>query len=970
MGPWRIRQFGAVALEGAGFEDGNSFKTQRAAKILTLLALVRNGKMRREDLADALWPDDFYDATRLRLRQELSRLRQALGPAADVLVSDGEFIGLDRTAFETDVEILRRCVKLADDDPRREAKLREAVQASAGPFLPGWNDPWVVAERNAAESLKCRVIVGLGEILLAQGDAEAALATVREAIEHDPCHEAARMVAIRAHAALGSLAAAVGEFQQMKRLMRERNDQAPSIDAEALLMRVQEGEVAPAVTARLPALSASLDRFFGRREEMAALMEALSLEGHTRLVSLVGTGGIGKSRLANEAALALREAYSGNVAFVSMAESPSFEAAAATLLAHLGWQGTATADPAAVVASSLPNGPCLFVLDNLEHLMPEASGLVKRLLEACPSLRVLATSRQSLRLAGERIVTVGPLGEAAEMLTDLVRSVRPELADDPDLGELALRLDGIPLALRLAASRLRVLGPKALLQRLGDRFRVLQGDAPDLPARHRSLRAALDGSFEALGDRERRALVMMSPFRGGWTLAHVKGILPHDALEAMEALVDASLVAVDDRGSSVRFSMLETVREYAMSQDGGDEASKRFVRAMASELYGLLPDTLTPRSFELLDTLDAEADNLHLAVEAAIVHDPGAARTILSRLWIYDTIRGRHADLERLYRDYDQAHSNGPFDAAAEFGRGMALAGLNKMPEATAVFREVERVCRRGGDHTDAALVEAMRLVTERRLVRTPFAEVYARLQAISERVGDSPAAVGRLAMLEGDLLYFGGRLEKAASRTDQAIALAKAVGDDVGVIIAVHYRGFVSLDLGEYERVRETLAEIAPSVERLGDPRRRGAQHELLGKAATGLGALSEALEHLQIARGEWSRLGNAYQLADQDNSIARALLELDRLDEARLAALAAFRGWCSYDDHRGAALALHSMTAIRLAMGEPGHASAALAMARRLAATHELEFVPQETEFLEGLAARIPPGHSPPGDPEALFD
>jgi len=971
---WRIRQFGTVTIEGPGFEVGRAavFGTQRSAKILSLLALVRNGQMRREDLADALWPDDFYDATRLRLRKELSRLRQTLGPAADALEGDSDTIGLRLSAFTTDLQVLRQGLDLTPNDPTREVRLREAAEAVAGPFLPGWEDPWAVAERRAAEGLKCQVLLTLAQIFLAQGSHEEALSTIAFVVENDPSQEAARLLVVRAHAALGAPATAVTEFQSMKRAMRIRNDASPSVDAEALFAQVQEGSIRPFETPRLPALAAPLDRFFGRLDEMAMIARVLAPEGEERLMSLVGPGGMGKTRLSREAALGLRDAYRGNVAFVSLAGSPSPESAAATLLAQLGWQGAATAEPAAVVAASLPPGPCLLVMDNLEHLMPQAADLVRQLLEACPSLRILATSRQSLRIAGERVLALGPLGEeAGAMLADLARWERPELQNDPDVAELARRLDGIPLALRLAAPRLRMLGPTALLERLGDRFRLLQGGSTDLPERHRSLRAAFDGSFEALESRERRALIQMSPFRGGWTLAQVERVLPlDDALEAMEALVDASLVSVDDRGSTMRFTMLETVREYVMSREDTGKAQIDFVRAMASEIRELLPDFLTPRRLSLLETLDLESDNLHLAVELGIQNDSDSAQKILSRLWIYDTNRGRHAELERLYRDFDLAYPQSELDAAGEFGKGMALAGLNRMLRATEAFAKAERTCQASGEPANAALIEAMRLVTARHVLRTPFEEVLARLQPLAAQVSKLPALAGRFAMLEGDLLYFGGRLGEAAIRIDEAIAIAEALGDDVGLVAAVQYRGFVLIELGEHAATQRSLLQIGPSVDRLNDPRRRGVQNELLGKAAAGLGYLSEALAYFQQSRVEWSRLRNAYQLADQDNSIARTLLALGRPTEAKLAAREAFRAWNSYHDFRGMSTSLHTLASIRLQDRDPVGAGKALSSAQGLANEHGIEFSLLEADYLKGLTRRVVPTSGETFDLEALFE
>jgi predicted ATPase/DNA-binding SARP family transcriptional activator len=980
VAPWRVRQFGAVAIEGPGFEPGgvSPFETQRSAKILTLLCLVRHGQMRREDLADALWPDDYYDATRLRLRKELSRLRQALGPAAAALVSEGESIGLDRAAIATDLEMLKRAANFAVDDSRRETALREARDIASGEFLPGWDDPWAVAERNAAEALKCRILVGLAEIQLAKGEAEAALSTVRPVIDRDPCHEEARLIAIQAHAALGSLAAAVGEFQQMKRLIRERHDRAPSDDAEELFVRMQRvtetpaSRTVPAEPPQLPPLPEPLDRFFGRAEELTRLSQVLDPASPVRLLTLTGTGGIGKSRLALEFARTQREAFSGNVAFISLAESASPEAAADTLLAHLGWQGAAAADPIAVVASSLPQGPCLLVMDNLEHLLPQAAGLIKRLLEANVSLRVLVTSRQPLRIAGERVVALGPLGDAAaEMLADLGKAIRPGVENDPDLAELAKRLDGIPLALRLAATRLRVLGPAALLVRLGDRFRLLQGDAPDLPERHRSLRAALDGSFEALEAREQEILLRMSPFRGGWTLGHLERLSPeHDSLEAMETLVDASLVQVDDRGPSVRFGMLATVREYLIGRAG--VASEGFVRTIARELKDRFPDLLSPRTLEMLRSLDAEADNLHAALESAIESDAPAAAEILSRLWFYDSIRGRHREFERLFREFCAAHPNAILSSTALFGIATILAGLERSEEAVALFGDAQRSFASQGDFLRAALAEAALAASQRRIFPGTLDEALKRYDALVLRAREEggrggESTLSRLLQYQGSHFFYAGRLAEAAAALDEAHQISLKLGDDVGTIASLQVRAYVSLDLGLPELARRECAAIEAKMIELGDPLRVSHHEEILGRIAMQLGDARSALDHFVSARNGWSRLGNRYQWADQENSIARALLGLGRWPEAVEPAHAAFVHWQACGDLGGVAVSLHTLTAIRLAADDDSSARKALSAAMALTGQHSLEFVRSENEFVDSLSLAVQA--KPVDDLEALF-
>ncbi len=969
---WRIRQFGAVSVEGPGFESGKpvNFGTQRAAKILILLSLEPSGRMLRADLADALWPDDFYDATRLRLRKELSRLRQSLSPTGEAIVSEGESIVLDRTKFVTDLDILRRTVAATAHFAEGESKLLEAIAASEGKFLPGWDDPWAVAERSLADSLKSRVVVMLGGHLLALNTPSGALEVVREAILANPCDEAARMIAVRAYFAMGSPTAAVGEFQQMKRAMRDRN-LVPSSNAESLLQRIQTGETdAPKKSGGFPPLAAPLDRFFGREQELSALTSALSANGTDRLVTLVGTGGIGKTRLASEAALKLRDSYLGNVAFVSLAGSSSPRAAAATLLSHLGWQGTATADPAQVVAASLPEGPCLIVLDNLEHLMPGAAELVRQVLEACSSLKILATSRRSLRLGGEKIFTLGPLGAATEMLCDLANAGRPGQEDDPDLAELAERLDRIPLALRLVAPRLRVLDAKSVLARLGDRFALLQSDSADLPTRHRSLRAALDGSFDALDEHERNALIHVAPFRGGWSLAHLDRILPgEDGLTLMESLIDASLVSVERQPAGVRFTMLETIREYAIEHDALGEARRRFAKAIADELWEFLPELLSPRNLDLMQVMDVEADNLHVAAETAIQEDPVTADRILSRLWSYDTIRGRHRDMVNLYVEFEEAHPTAPANPDREFGHAMSLLGMNRIEDASSHFTRAQAEYEARNEVAYAALSEFTRLSVARRLGLKTLEETRERFKEIAPSVQGSRLVLARFAGVEGDLSYYSRHLDIAGEQFDLMQSIAHEGGDQVVEIVAVLMRSFVSLDQGKPEEAQASLLQVEPFATKLGDPERLGLLQELLGRSSMVLKEYERALGHFHNSREYWSRQRNGYQIADQDNSIARALTGLGRFEEAVAFALAAFDGWKSANDLGGVSVSLHSLCRIRLSQGRQEDAADCFLAARTLAETHNSEFVQNEVALVADLASKISLEGRATGDIRTLF-
>jgi predicted ATPase/class 3 adenylate cyclase len=448
---------------------------------------------------------------------------------------------------------------------------------------------------------------------------------------------------------------ALKDFDEPRRLYDMVVDGVP---AEHPPLRTAAGE-------RRTNLPAARTSFVGRERDLADVARLL---GDTRLLTVTGPGGVGKTRLAVRAAadhLDLRDVH-----FVDLSGVRDASAVAPTIVASLGVR-EAGPDPVEGLVHWLSNRELLLVLDNFEQVV-DAAEVVDRLLRAAPGLRVLVTSRRPLRLSGEQEYQVGPLPLPEPEVADLgaltaspavrlfaarAAAVLPHFALTDDnmsvVAEIARRVDGLPLAIELAASRVKLMEPRELVHRMGRRLPLLTGGARDLPERQRTLRAAIEWGHDLLEPEERRLFERLSVFRG-WRLSAAEAVcgvgLGIDVLDGLDSLVDCSLVRHEPAlGGGVRFSMLETIHEFAVERldASGHAADLRrrhaeFVRSLAEEAE---PHLRTEDQLRWLDRLEEEHDNVRAALEWAVEAGAGElALRICAATWRFWQLRGYVAE--------------------------------------------------------------------------------------------------------------------------------------------------------------------------------------------------------------------------------------------------------------------------------------------------------------------------------------
>jgi predicted ATPase/uncharacterized protein HemY len=369
----------------------------------------------------------------------------------------------------------------------------------------------------------------------------------------------------------------------------------------------------------------------GREKELRQATEFL-LKPNVRLLTLTGPGGAGKSRLAIAIADAIQSHFSGGLVFVGLSAITHPDLVATALAKSLGLQQAGTRTVPELIGDYLQqSGPFLFVLDNFEQVLP-AAALVAEIFAACPNLKVLVTSRECLRIYGEQEFPVAPLEEdsAVRLFAQRAMAVRPNFAltseNSPAIRDICLRLDGLPLAIELAAARTKLLSPRAILDRLQSRLQLLTGGALNLPKRQQALRNTIDWSHDLLNEAEQQLFRRFSVFVGGCTLEAVEAVcntgldLGIDLFDGLSSLVDKNLVQRMDRpDSEARFTMLETVREYALERlaTSGEEAATR--RAHAAYCLVLAEEgnpELNPAERSLwLSRCDLEIDNFRSALD-------------------------------------------------------------------------------------------------------------------------------------------------------------------------------------------------------------------------------------------------------------------------------------------------------------------------------------------------------------------
>lgn len=674
-------------------------------------------------------------------------------------------------------------------------------------------------------------------------------------------------------------------------------------------------------------LPAEPNAFVGRERDVGDLGRLLE---SMRAVTLCGAGGIGKTRLALHVAHTMLGTGPDGVWFVELADvrldgtTEPIARRVATVLAVAEEDGRPLTE---TLADALHTSTALIVLDNCEHVIEECAKLTGMLLARCPRLRVLATSREPLRMAGENVWRVPPLepDEAMRLFVDRARAARPAFAGTDAVHDVTQALDGMPLALELAAARVRVLSVEQIARRLTDRFRLLSAGDRTAPARQRTLRAAIDWSHELLDDPERVLLRRLSVF-AGWTLEQAEHVcadaaLPaDDVLDLLTALVDKSLVVVSgELAGEVRFRQLDSIREYAAERlaDAGEQDTfrERHRDAVldAAERHGRIAvareDAPWAERVALFNLYDVELGNVRTALTWSLDHgDIGEGLRICTALRTFWIVRGRVTEWAGWTDRFLTAAPGLGSDAPGPDVLGPALVARAQLALGGRDYVQAARYaddglasCRACGDDfmTASALIAGAEC-----LVRA------GRLTDAAERLdeADAIAAAPRqewnrayAAAVRGYLLIRGSRLREARGHLDAAASVMRGIGQLWGASHAMIGLGRLAELRGDHASARGHYAEVLPILAEIG------ARPEM-ARALAGLGRVALEQDDLHTARESLSQ------------SLTLSRSSGIRLDISR--ALDAFADLVAREgDARGAVMLAGAASALREATGRaPG--------------------------------------------------
>jgi predicted ATPase/DNA-binding SARP family transcriptional activator len=946
---WRIELLGRLRAT-QGDRTVTRFRARKTGALLAYLANHLDRPHPRELLIELLWPGVDLPSGRSSLSRELTSLRRQLEPPGvpegAVILADRASVQLNPAACETDVQAFETGLQHAERArcaAERTARLTEAAELYHGELLPGYFDDWILHERQRLAELFFHALEDLTASLAQAGDHHGAIQWARRAVAADPLREEAHQELIRLFQAAGQPAAALRQYHELERLLAQELGATPAPETAALVCRVTDAPTgAPSLhprvrrsarsrkdngpenpeppprrldhagessTAPPPILVAaatsprslplSFTRFFGRQPEIQSL-RALLLTPDVRLVTLLGPGGTGKTRLALETARQLQPDLAGRVWFVSLLDLTDPRLIADKLLDTLRIPRSPQIEPVDQIAAFLsadpfPGSPvhapqpALFVLDNFEHLVEGGRDLVRTLLERVENLKVLVTSRRCLGLQGEQEFPVPPLPvpadasdpaelarcPSARLFVDRAQAVRPDFqltrSNATAVAALCGALEGLPLALELAAARIGVLTPQQMLDRLEQRFDLLASGRRGADPRHRSLRAALDWSYQLLSPELQRFFARLSVFRGGWTLEAAEAVWQQpDALDFLMRLREFSLVEADESAGQVRFRLLETLREFGAEQLGPDERAAlarrhaAYYLAMAQQAEA---EFCSPAQETWLERLEADHPNLRTAL-AWCQSESGDVELGLrlgAALWWFWHLRDHDAEgrgqLERLL-----ARSEGvPLAVRA---RAQACAGLlsfwqGDLESASALSQESLAVAQTLGDPWTIAF--SLRNLGQVALFQNNCERAQSLWEeglSIWREMGDKwgiAMSYDRLSCLAQ------ARHDWAAARAlaESGLVLRRGLGDPQGIARALEVLGLIARSQGDLVTARSLCEESLAIRRSLGTGRTIAFSLSGLGLVCYEKGELEEARVHLEESLKIQRELGNRHFIA-----------------------------------------------------------------------------------------------------------
>lgn len=952
-----VRLLGPFRVVVAGRDvPASAWGRRKARALVKLLALAPDRALHREQLLDQLWPELAPLAAANNFYQALHLARNAFA-AAGVPLEQALPYGEERLRLAPNLPIAIDCEQFAAAAAHARAKRELAAYRTAlgwyrGDLLPeDPYEPWAEEPRTHFRALHIALLLECAAIAERAGQTADAIDALQTAIAADPCHEPAHRALMALLARAGRRGDALRLFDQLAAALARDLAVEPEAATRRLAAAIRSAAnlpAAPQLAADLRSvprhnLPAATTSFIGREHETADVARLLAT---ARLVTLTGPGGCGKTRLALAVADRQLASFVDGVWFVDLAPVTDPDGVAPALAAVLGLRETPGQPLRQMLFEAIGRRRLLVVLDNCEQVVAACAEFAAALIQRCPGLALLATSREPLRIAGEFVRPVPslplpdphrPQSLADVLAFDSVRLfVERAQAGDPAyqpseeeagaLAQLCFRLDGMPLAIELAAARHHVLSVAEIATRLDDRFRLLAALDRHAIDRQRTLQATLDWSHDLLTDEERRVFRRLAVFpasfdleaaervigHGGWGMGdgeyeparHSPSLITHDPppMTLVASLVEKSLLLRERFSAGTRFRMLETIRQYggAWLAASGEEPDARRLHAThyLSLAEAVAHDCYGPAQDASLDRLDPEHDNLRAAISWSLgpAGDPEIALRLVTSLVWYWQVRGPLAEgREALTRAAAIAGADPRLSARAVAGLGAVTFFQDDFALARDVLGTGLERLKRVGDHRWRARTlgwYALLHVFQNDLERGRALALQA--DALHAEIGDHwGRATAHMALTFADVE--ADRIEQAIGSCRQALVWYRQLGEHWGSALAARTLGSISYRQGDYVAAREH-ASAALAIERAQrDPWLIVQSLSLMGEIARAQGDWDEAIARCTESLARSRECGHRANVAWSLRSLGFVAAEQGRLGEAAellAEALTIFRG------------------------------------------------------------------------------
>jgi predicted ATPase/DNA-binding SARP family transcriptional activator len=953
MSRLNLRLLGAPRIESDGQMERIS--RRKALALLAYLAVTGSAHS-RDSLTAFFWPDFDQSSAYAYLRTTLWTLNKSLG--GDWLDAERDTVAL-RPGYHLDVARFRELA--AGDDA---ARLAEAAAVYQGDFMAGFAlpdspefDEWQLFQRENLRRELGDALRRLSACLSEGGEFEAALPHARRWLALDPLHEPAHRQLMLLYAWSGQLSAALRQYQDCADLLRRELGVQPEAETTALFHAIQERRAppparsAPTITRAalhsgpVYTLPAQTTPFVGRDRELDDITRLLA-DPNCRLLTLVGPGGIGKTRLSLQTAALAAEHYPHGACFVPLAPVSADEYLLPALADALRFTGLREGDPKRQLVAYLAEKRLLLVMDNFEHLLDGAE-LVAEMLRAAPGLTVLATSRERLGLQEEWLYEIQGLPypsntdepnldgyDAVRLFIGSARRLRPNFklaeADKPAVIRICQLVDGMPLGVELAAAWLPMLSPPEIVAEIERSPDFLASSTRNLPSRHRSLRAVFESSWERLSPLERRVLSKLAIFRGGFTLEAAQAVTDDASLPLLLALVGKSLVR---RSAGGRFEMHELLRQFA--EEKLNDAERERAYDNHSVYYaGFMRDRETQLKgagqIAALNAIEAEIDNIriawHRAFDKRITTKIGG---LVTGLMLFYTMRSRLQESKELF-GWAMEQAQPAADADVErrlFGQMSAALAftyrrLGHTDLCLAFYRQAALILNEV-EAPEAALsffhLGALALWPK---INYSEAERWARKAlAAYERLNDR-WGIALATQLFGDIAHDQIHYDESQRRYQESLDIRRQIGDTWGISLSLKALGEVAYTLGDYRQAEQLYREGLELSQAVGD----------LNEVAYGLDRLAESLSlqghyepatelvHQSIAAAR--QAGNRTTVAWSTFHLGLLAMEQGNYEEADRLSRESIAQFQALDHPQGMGWALQTLSRIMLLTGDPAEA------------------------------------------------